>query len=133
MTTETDMAAALKKFYPKMERIENAIKQGTPDVFLPLHTGWQALELKVEHAGYLYFQKSQLAFMARTMDLPKPCHTVVLVCVDHEDLYFTLTMEQVLKSPREAVTERLVKVRRVDHPYMCRLDELLAHFGSLQV
>lgn len=129
--TEGDITVELKKFFPKLERIENSVKVGTPDVLLPLPTGWQMIELKVEHNGYLYFQKTQLAFMADRLGLPKPCQAEVLAKVKSQ--YYLMTAKEVLNRPREAATTQMVKIMAPTNAYVDTLRNVLIHRGYLEV
>jgi hypothetical protein len=128
LMNETELAAEVKKIFPKMERIENSVKVGTPDLLLPTPTGWRFVELKIEHGDVwkdLYFQKSQLAFMVNTRFLPKPCQVVVLVALANGSAFYTIEADKLLKFPRVAVSEKLVRVTIMDRPTPTGLREAL--------
>lgn len=67
---ESDLWLMFRKACPYAERIENAAKEGTPDVVYPTKTGWGWCELKIAHNNVFWLEKTQFSYAARNARLP---------------------------------------------------------------
>jgi hypothetical protein len=93
---ERDLWIRLQRLAPKIERLENSIKTGTPDCLVPTEFGWTLLELKLDYGGWIFVQKSQLAFCVRSLKLPAVCRPFFLVHSKKADEVSVFTVREVL-------------------------------------
>lgn len=92
------------------DRIENVAGSGMPDVSYSINdvTGW--LELKVEKAGLLYFQRSQLPWMIRRL---RHCSRVFVLAYGTTGIVRLIHAPEVLRA-EQAMVKKWVTVRWKD-------------------
>jgi hypothetical protein len=127
---ETDLWQNLRKIAPRAERVENAIKVGTPDVSIPLSLGWFWIELKLLRGSYFYQERFQSGFLVRAIKhLGNRLAPFYLVWDADKDLYWLYTGAEILQLEREPYRDK-IKLLHDTSKTPCGLVDLL---GKMEV
>jgi hypothetical protein len=101
INNESDLSRWLMRQCPDIERMENSVKGGTPDMIVPTHYSWVPIELKIEHSMKVIFQNSQMSYMVRNSRLPRHLWSWVLVCRTKDETGVLFNSQEVLAMPKQ--------------------------------
>lgn len=105
---ESDLWLMFLKLCPQAERIENAVKFGTPDVVFPTkQNGWMWLELKLAHGNEFAMEKSQYAFASRMTKTSIRLEPYYLIWSEAEGGGKLLRSSDVMVCPRRAYKDKV--------------------------
>lgn len=131
MKIEAELAHAIKRLCPAMERIENSVKTGNPDCLMPGWLSWDMVELKMIHHEVMHFQKTQLAYFVKASRLQKKYWPMVLGCRTSDNLCVMFTLPDILNADRRALARKYIELRVNIHIVPKPLKEVLENFGYL--